>query len=85
MTQDHGETLFVRQMDTVETGDYQESWQPAAMEPKLLKKPKTWRMRDQDVGRQWHLGGRIFIKIHATTAGMVYFSELSPRPTTREW
>jgi len=63
-----------------ERGDYQESWQPAAMSPGALKKAKAMATKVVEAlegeGRGWGLFGvEFFVK-----GDEVIFSELSPRP-----
>lgn len=59
-----------------ERGDYQESWQPQAMEPKLLKDAQDMaRKVTDDLGGAGIFGVEFFI-----TATEAIFSELSPRP-----
>ncbi|CAO3437937.1 formate-dependent phosphoribosylglycinamide formyltransferase [Azospirillum doebereinerae] len=59
-----------------ERGDYQESWQPVAMQPQLLDDAKAMAARVVD-----NLGGYgVFGVEFFVTADEVIFSELSPRP-----
>lgn len=59
-----------------ERGDYQESWQPVAMAPRLLEDAKAMAARVVDnLGGYGVFGVEFFI-----TADAVIFSELSPRP-----
>ncbi len=63
-----------------ERGDYQESWQPAAMKPEALSKAQAMASKIVEAlageGRGWSLFGvEFFVKGDA-----VIFSELSPRP-----
>ena len=75
---------FVRPLDTVknEASDYQESWQPAVMEPELLKEAEG--MADavtKSLGGSGIWGVEFFIQNPRDgKPGTVYFSELSPRP-----
>ena len=83
LTQDHGETLFCAPIGhRQERGDYQESWQPAVMEPELLKEAED--MADavtQSLGGSGIWGVEFFIQNPRDgQPGTVYFSELSPRP-----
>ncbi len=63
-----------------ERGDYQESWQPAAMSPEVLSKAQDMATKVvsalEGEGRGWGLFGvEFFVK-----GEEVIFSELSPRP-----
>jgi phosphoribosylglycinamide formyltransferase 2 len=59
-----------------ERGDYQESWQPAAMSPKALAKAQDMARKVVD-----DLGGYGLFGVEFFVAGEeVIFSELSPRP-----
>ena len=83
LTQDKGETLFCAPIGhRQERGDYQESWQPAVMEPELLKEAED--MADavtQSLGGSGIWGVEFFIQNPRDgQPGTVYFSELSPRP-----
>ncbi|MEO1647673.1 MAG: formate-dependent phosphoribosylglycinamide formyltransferase [Pseudomonadota bacterium] len=67
-----------------ERGDYQESWQPAAMSSDTLKQAQDMAAKVvtalQGNGRGWGLYGVEFF-VRSTAAGEeVIFSELSPRP-----
>lgn len=77
VTQKNGETLFCAPIGhRQERGDYQESWQPMAMDSKLLKKAQD--MADQvtkNLGGSGIWGVEFFIG-----KDTVWFSELSPRP-----
>lgn len=75
--QKHDKTLFVKPIGhRQERGDYQESWLPAQIKPKLLKKAQAMAKKVTD-----HLGGSgIFGVEFFLTEKEVYFSELSPRP-----
>ena len=83
LTQDNGDTLFCPPIGhRQERGDYQESWQPAAMETAALD---TAQKMAADVtaslGGSGIWGVEFFVK-QATDEepATVYFSELSPRP-----
>ena len=83
LTQDQGETLFCAPIGhRQERGDYQESWQPAVMEPELLKEAEG--MADavtKSLGGSGIWGVEFFIQNPRDgQPGTVYFSELSPRP-----
>ena len=83
LTQDQGETLFCAPIGhRQERGDYQESWQPAVMEPELLKEAEA--MADavtKSLGGSGIWGVEFFIQNPRDgQPGTVYFSELSPRP-----
>ena len=83
LTQDHGETLFCAPIGhRQERGDYQESWQPAAMEPKLLKEAEDMANAvTKTLGGSGIWGVEFFIQNPRDgQPGTVYFSELSPRP-----
>ncbi len=77
VTQQQGPTLFCPPIGhRQEHGDYQESWQPAPMNPQDLKAA-------QDMAKQVteHLGGAGLWGVEFFVAkDGVYFSELSPRP-----
>mgnify|MGYP000751660988 FL=1 len=83
LTQAKGKTLFCPPIGhRQERGDYQESWQPAAMEADLLTQAQE--MADKvtlALGGNGIWGVEFFIQSgdHGK-AGTVYFSELSPRP-----
>ncbi|MEB3228405.1 MAG: formate-dependent phosphoribosylglycinamide formyltransferase [Synechocystis sp.] len=72
-----GETLFCAPIGhRQERGDYQESWQPAAIKPKQLQKAQAIAKTITDaLGGAGIFGVEFFI-----TAEEVIFSELSPRP-----
>lgn len=72
-----GPTLFVTPIGhRQERGDYQESWMPAKISPKQLKKAQQMAKKVTD-----HLGGAgLFGVEFFLTKNDVYFSELSPRP-----
>ena len=83
LTQDDDETLFCAPIGhRQERGDYQESWQPAVMEPALLKEAEE--MADavtRALGGSGIWGVEFFIQNPRDgQPGTVYFSELSPRP-----
>lgn len=75
--QKNGPTLFVDPIGhRQERGDYQESWLPAKMSPRLLKKAQMMAKKVTN-----HLGGAGIFGVEFFVAGSeVYFSELSPRP-----
>ncbi len=59
-----------------ERGDYRESWQPQAMDPKLLRDAQEMaRKVTEDLGGAGIFGVEFFV-----TSTEVIFSELSPRP-----
>lgn len=72
-----GKTLFVQPIGhRQERGDYQESWIPARIKPKMLKKAQKMAKKITD-----RLGGAgIFGVEFFVTRKEVIFSELSPRP-----
>ena len=83
LTQDQGETLFCAPIGhRQERGDYQESWQPAVMEPKLLKEAEDMANAvTKTLGGSGIWGVEFFIQNPRDgQPGTVYFSELSPRP-----
>jgi phosphoribosylglycinamide formyltransferase 2 len=83
LTQNQGETLFCPPIGhRQERGDYQESWQPAAMEPGLLAEAQSMAASvTSALGGQGIWGVEFFIQSgHNGSPGAVYFSELSPRP-----
>ncbi|MDC0600736.1 formate-dependent phosphoribosylglycinamide formyltransferase [Flavobacteriales bacterium] len=83
LTQNQGETLFCPPIGhRQERGDYQESWQPAAMEPGLLAEAQSMAASvTSALGGQGIWGVEFFIQSgHKGSPGAVYFSELSPRP-----
>jgi len=68
-----------------ERGDYQESWQPAEMEPPALEEAKRMAQRIvealQGAGSGWGLYGvEFFVRLGEGGREEVIFSELSPRP-----
>lgn len=64
-----------------ERGDYQESWQPAAMNRSALETAQEMAHKVVDnlggAGKGWGLFG---VEFFVTKQGQVIFSELSPRP-----
>lgn len=70
-------TLFVEAIGhRQERGDYQESWMPAKLKPRLLKQAKAMAKKITDrLGGAGLFGVEFFI-----TKDEVIFSELSPRP-----
>lgn len=64
-----------------ERGDYQESWQPAAMSRSALETAQNMARKVVDnlggAGKGWGLFG---VEFFITKQGQVIFSELSPRP-----
>ena len=78
VTQKSGETLFCAPIGhRQERGDYQESWQPCAMESSQLDRSSVYgEESDPSSGRLWGIWGIEFFLGHDA----VYFSELSPRP-----
>jgi phosphoribosylglycinamide formyltransferase 2 len=83
LTQDNGDTLFCPPIGhRQERGDYQESWQPAAMETAALDTAKKMAAEvTASLGGSGIWGVEFFVK-QATDEepATVYFSELSPRP-----
>lgn len=77
VTQQNGETLFCAPIGhRQERGDYQESWQPMAMDPKLLKIAQEMAAKvTKNLGGAGIWGVEFFIG-----KDTVWFSELSPRP-----
>lgn len=75
--QKKGKTLFVQPIGhRQERGDYQESWLPAKMSAKQLKKAQQMAKKvTDDLGGSGLFGVEFFV-----TKKDVYFSELSPRP-----
>ena len=67
-----------------ERGDYQESWQPAAMSASALQKAQDMARKVvgalQGDGRGWGLYGVEFFVRSGAAGEEVIFSELSPRP-----
>src|SRR5213075_601901 len=77
VTQKNGITLFCPHIGhRQERGDYQESWQPAAIKPEHLKEAQT--MADK-VTKSLTGAGIWGVEFFLANDG-VYFSELSPRP-----
>lgn len=77
VTQNNEPTLFCAPIGhRQEGGDYQESWQPALMEPHHLEEAKKMAKKVTEA-----LGGAGLwgVEFFVATEG-VYFSELSPRP-----
>ena len=83
LTQDSGNTLFCAPIGhRQERGDYQESWQPAVMEPELLATAQGMAAAvTKELGGSGIWGVEFFIQNPRNgRPGTVYFSELSPRP-----
>ena len=83
LTQDSGNTLFCAPIGhRQERGDYQESWQPAVMEPELLATAQEMAAAvTKELGGSGIWGVEFFIQNPRNGhPGAVYFSELSPRP-----
>ena len=83
LTQASGHTLFCAPIGhRQERGDYQESWQPAVMEPGLLKEAQDMAAAvTAALGGNGIWGVEFFIQARVDDQpGTVYFSELSPRP-----
>ena len=83
LTQTQGDTLFCAPIGhRQERGDYQESWQPAAMEPSLLLEAQEMAAAvTAALGGAGIWGVEFFIQnARDGFPGSVYFSELSPRP-----
>lgn len=83
LTQVNGKTLFCSPIGhRQERGDYQESWQPAAMESVELKEAQDMASAvTASLGGNGIWGVEFFIKRSTSDApATVYFSELSPRP-----
>tara|TARA_B100000524_G_scaffold243010_1_gene130120 strand:- start:1042 stop:2247 length:1206 start_codon:yes stop_codon:yes gene_type:complete len=83
LTQDSGNTLFCAPIGhRQERGDYQESWQPAVMEPELLTTAQDMAAAvTKELGGSGIWGVEFFIQNPRNDQpGTVYFSELSPRP-----
>ena len=83
LTQDNGETLFCPPIGhRQERGDYQESWQPAAMESSELGTAQEMAAAVTDaLGGNGIWGVEFFVKrANEEGSATVYFSELSPRP-----
>lgn len=77
VTQRNGNTLFCPPIGHVqERGDYQQSWQPAAIDDSLLEIAQRMAAEvTQELGGAGIWGVEFFL-----TEDEVYFSELSPRP-----
>lgn len=77
VTQKEGETLFCAPIGhRQERGDYQESWQPCAMDPAQLEEAQAMAKKvTEALGGAGIWGIEFFLGEDA-----VYFSELSPRP-----
>lgn len=83
LTQNNGNTLFCEPIGhRQERGDYQESWQPAIMEPELQSKAQDMAAAvTAELGGSGIWGVEFFIQNPQDgRPGEVYFSELSPRP-----
>ena len=83
LTQNSGNTLFCEPIGhRQERGDYQESWQPAVMEPELQSKAQDMAAAvTAELGGSGIWGVEFFIQNPQDgRPGEVYFSELSPRP-----
>ena len=83
LTQNSGNTLFCEPIGhRQERGDYQESWQPAVMEPELQSKAQDMAAAvTEELGGSGIWGVEFFIQNPQDgRPGEVYFSELSPRP-----
>lgn len=77
VTQKNGKTLFCPPIGhRQERGDYQESWQPMAMNPAHLNEAKQMAA---DITKALGGSGLWGVEFFVTKEG-VYFSELSPRP-----
>ena len=83
LTQNNGNTLFCEPIGhRQDRGDYQESWQPAVMEPELQSKAQDMAAAvTEELGGSGIWGVEFFIQNPQDgRPGEVYFSELSPRP-----
>jgi len=83
LTQANGQTLFCPPIGhRQERGDYQESWQPAVMNPALLEEAQSMAAAvTASLGGHGIWGVEFFIEdAKSGQPGTVYFSELSPRP-----
>ena len=83
LTQNNGNTLFCEPIGhRQDRGDYQESWQPAVMEPELQSKAQDMAAAvTAELGGSGIWGVEFFIQNPQDgRPGEVYFSELSPRP-----
>ena len=77
VTQKEGETLFCAPIGhRQERGDYQESWQPCAMDPAQLEEAQAMAKKVTEALGGAGIWGIEFFLGHDA----VYFSELSPRP-----
>jgi phosphoribosylglycinamide formyltransferase 2 len=77
VTQKNGETLFCPSIGhRQERGDYQESWQPAAIDPLHLKEAQEMAAKVTSALTGFGIWG---VEFFLADEG-VYFSELSPRP-----
>ncbi len=77
VTQKSGETLFCAPIGhRQERGDYQESWQPCAMESSQLDEAQSMAKKVTQALGGYGIWGIEFFLGHDA----VYFSELSPRP-----
>ena len=77
VTQNEGETLFCAPIGhRQERGDYQESWQPCAMDPAQLEEAQAMAKKVTEALGGAGIWGIEFFLGHDA----VYFSELSPRP-----
>jgi len=77
VTQKEGETLFCAPIGhRQERGDYQESWQPCAMDPTQLEEAQAMAKKVTEALGGAGIWGIEFFLGHDA----VYFSELSPRP-----
>src|SRR5574344_209496 len=78
VTQKNGETLFCAPVGHVQKhGDYQESWQPATINPEQLKEAQMMAAKVTKALTGAGIWGVEFFLSHEKG---VYFSELSPRP-----
>jgi phosphoribosylglycinamide formyltransferase 2 len=78
VTQKHGKTLFCPPIGhRQERGDYQESWQPHAMNANHLKQAQQMAAK---VTRALSGAGLWGVEFFLSNKNGVYFSELSPRP-----
>lgn len=77
VTQKNGPTLFCAPIGHVqERGDYMESWQPCAIDPKYLEEAQSMAARVTEALTGAGIWG---VEFFLAKDG-VYFSELSPRP-----
>lgn len=73
-----GKTIFVDPIGhRQERGDYQESWMPAQVTPKQLKAAQAMARK---VTKRLGGAGLFGVEFFIGKNGVVYFSELSPRP-----